>query len=441
MFFLLQYDHGYQASYTDPISSVFNQQSAQPWWQGQLNETHTFGSSSANQFLLAGWRADTVFKVADEALARNTFPTQLAWNVTGTFANLGLPGFRGGGSVIQYRVSDDFLKTWARHSFRAGMTLDRAIWHNEANTARANGILVPQTLDAFFQGGVDPTTPDEDFTQLSQRFHPPTRPNITFYQVGLYAQDDWRARSNLVLTLSLRAEHQSIPICHNRCFAKVAETFESINHAPDQPYNTFLLTNQETAYTGLDSIQWMPRLGFAWQPYGVDHTTVIRGGVGIFFDQIPPGFLISSALTNPPLNDSFVLAGNNLAPEETSSLFKDTAASENAFQTDFASGETFEKIQKSVPGFSPPGLNVQDKRLHAPQYQKWNLELQHNFGANSSFSVGYSGHHGLHEVILNPSLNAYGLPGFPADLCTSPSIAPCADPKFGRVHKLTTVGV
>jgi len=254
MFFLLQYDHGYQASYIDPVTPIFNMESVQPWWQGQLSETHTFGSSSANQLLLAGWTLDSVFKVPDEARARNAFPTQLAWNSTGTFANLGLPSFRGGGSVIQYRVSDDFLKSWPHHSFRAGMSMDRAIEHNEANTSRANGILVPQTLQAFFQGGVDPLTPDEDFTQLSQRFHPPTRPNITFYQVGLYAQDDWRARSNLVLTLSLRAEHQSTPICHNRCFAKAAGTFESINHAPDQPYNNFLLTGQQTAYTGLDSL-------------------------------------------------------------------------------------------------------------------------------------------------------------------------------------------
>ena len=88
MFFLLQYDHGYQASYIDPVTPIFNMESVQPWWQGQLSETHTFGSSSANQLLLAGWTLDSVFKVPDEARARNAFPTQLAWNSTGTFANI-----------------------------------------------------------------------------------------------------------------------------------------------------------------------------------------------------------------------------------------------------------------------------------------------------------------------------------------------------------------
>src|SRR5258708_10576520 len=40
VFLLVQYDHGNRATYVDPINSVFNAYTHQPWWQGQLSETH-----------------------------------------------------------------------------------------------------------------------------------------------------------------------------------------------------------------------------------------------------------------------------------------------------------------------------------------------------------------------------------------------------------------
>jgi hypothetical protein len=54
-FLRLQYDRSRAAVYTDPISSVFDADVSGPWWQGQLIETHSFGSSAASQFLLAGF--------------------------------------------------------------------------------------------------------------------------------------------------------------------------------------------------------------------------------------------------------------------------------------------------------------------------------------------------------------------------------------------------
>jgi hypothetical protein len=53
LFLLVQYDHGQRAVYLDPTSSAFNAYTNQPWWQGQLSETHTISATAANQFLLA----------------------------------------------------------------------------------------------------------------------------------------------------------------------------------------------------------------------------------------------------------------------------------------------------------------------------------------------------------------------------------------------------
>jgi hypothetical protein len=53
-FLRLQYDGGRSAIFLDAIDPVFDADASLPWWQGQILETHTFGSSSASQFLLAG---------------------------------------------------------------------------------------------------------------------------------------------------------------------------------------------------------------------------------------------------------------------------------------------------------------------------------------------------------------------------------------------------
>jgi hypothetical protein len=73
-FLLLQYDHGHQATYTDPISPLFNVDSNQPAWQGQLIETHAFGSSAANQLLVAGWWQGKKFQPANLSQTLTAFP-------------------------------------------------------------------------------------------------------------------------------------------------------------------------------------------------------------------------------------------------------------------------------------------------------------------------------------------------------------------------------
>src|SRR5262249_19270156 len=50
----LQGENGLSASYTDAVSPAFDGEFKLPWWQGQLSETHTFGTSAASQFLLGG---------------------------------------------------------------------------------------------------------------------------------------------------------------------------------------------------------------------------------------------------------------------------------------------------------------------------------------------------------------------------------------------------
>jgi hypothetical protein len=445
-FLLVQYDHGHQASYLDPINSLFDIGSDQPWWQGQFSETHSFDASASNQFLVAGWWFGAIFQPANLSQTLAAFPTTLAWNANGAFTRLGIDNtVPAGRNVTQYQISDDFVKIWGVHKFGFGGSFQRTYWTNFDYSTNATGLLVPQTLDAFYQGGVDPgfltgTDVNPDYTQLRQSFFSERSQRIAFYELGVYGQDEWHAGPALTLTLALRAEHQSNPICQRRCFARLTGSFESVSHDPNQPYNQSVLIDQKQAFESVDNILWSPRVSFAWQAFGISHGTVVRGGIGIFYNRLPVN-LTTSFSSNSPLANSFRVFGDNLTPNEVTSLFKTAAASNQGFLNGFTAGETLAQIQVEVPNFFPPGFQIPQSLTHSPQYQKWSLEIQQAFGAATSLSVGYYGNHGIHGMVKNPSANAFGFGSFPAGQCASPPVPPCADPRFSRVLEVSTQGI
>ena len=446
-FLVLQYDHGHQASYLDPISPLFDVSSDQPWWQGQLSETHTFGGNGANQFLAAGWWFSAFFQPKDYPKALAAFPTTLDWYSNGAFTNLGGAdnAVISGRGTTQYQISDDFVKASHGHKLGFGISFLRADWSNHNYVNNVIGQLIPQTLDAFYQGGVDPgvasgTDPNPDYTVLNQSFYTKSAQRLVFYQLGLYAQDEWHVRSTLALTLALRVEHQSNPVCRDSCFARLAGSFESVSHDPGQPYNQAILIDRKQAYSRMDNLNWSPRFSFAWQPFGVSNNTVVRGGVGVFYDRLP-GAWVGAFSGNSPIANSFTVFNGNLTPDEVTSLFKTAAASNQAFLNGFAAGQTLAQMQSEIPNFVPPSLTVPESVVHSPQFQKWDLEIQRAFGTATSLSVGYYGNHGIHEVAVNPSANAFGFGPFPGGLCTSPPVPPCADPRFGQVTEITTQGI
>ena len=443
-FLQLQYDRGHVPIWTDPINPLFDADGNFRWWQSQLVETHTFSSSAASQFLLAGTYLSPIFELEHRSQALAAFPATLNFGASGTFiglaaANAGL-AFPAGRPTTQYQISEDVVNIRGSHKFGFGANFERIYWTSFGYTLNAKGTLAPQTLDAFYQGGVDLASKESDYTELTQSFASQTSQRIAFYKLGLYGQDEWHARTNLTLTLALRAEHQSNPLCQRGCFARMAGPFDSVSHDPGQPYNQAILINQKHALVGTDNILWSPRLSFAWQPLGVLHNIVVRGGVGIFYDPVP-GNLASTISSNPPLLNSYTIAGDNLTPNEKTSLFKDAEDSNKEFTDAFKAGETLGDIQAAHPNFSPPAITVPGARAHSPQYQRWSLDLQQAFGADTSLSIGYTGHHGIHELVLNPSANAFGFGSLPTGKCTSPPVPPCYDSRFSEVTQVTSGAV
>jgi len=443
-FLRVQEEGGVAATSDDPINSVFDSELDNWRWQGQMLETHTFSPTTASQFLVGMSDHYWSYRPSHPGQFLAAFPTILNFWTTGTFTSLG--GSNASGSCTletrTLQISEDLVTTRGSHRLGFGVSMDREHGVEDCIFNRI-GQLNPQTLRAFYEGGFDPASKNIDFTSLLQGFAAQPKTYVRYGGIQAYVQDEWRARPNLAFTLALRAEHRANFWCENLCFTRLVAPFEEISHDPNQPYNQVLLTNQKHALQSFDRLNWSPRFGFAWQPFGVSHSSVLRGGVGILYDPFQEA-LAESIWNNPPKYNTFTAFTDNLTPGEgPSNLFKDTLDSNSAFKDGYTAGQTLADIRAANPNlnFVPPSLTSTDRKMHRPQYQKWSLEWQQGLGLKTSVSVGYFGHHGIHELVSNPNANAYGFGSLPAAQCSSPPVLPCSDPRFAEVDQVAARAV
>ncbi|MHB8486207.1 MAG: TonB-dependent receptor [Candidatus Acidiferrales bacterium] len=469
VFVRYQRDMGTQATYTDPINSVFNVQSSMPEDQGQLEWTHAFGPSTANQFLVAGQWYSAVFNTANPT--SGTFPTTLAL-ADGTFFNTAGPnpcsnaplgqgpvllGGQGcvlpnGRSSTQVQVSDDLSKTFGRQTIKIGGQFRRVDVSDHDFGQLQSGLLTVNTINDFYNGGATGDTFTQSFPQsLNQP--------IAYYTAGGYLEDDWRWSKTLNFTFALRVEHDSNPICRHLCFSQLVAPFNGVagincvtNADGSQtcsgtrqaflltvPYNQAIKTNQLQALPAFENILYEPRFGFAWQPFGTESKTVLRGGAGIFYNLFPVS-IVDNFAQNPPNDATFVSKNDFIIPagqsSDGTSIFGDSTATNTAFQNGFLTGQTLGQIQANSSAgsaFTPPNLFTSEAQTKVPRYYKWDLELQHQLGAATSVSISYVGNRGKHEPVIDNSANAFG-----SGFGTLPALAP--DPRFTGVTILYAGG-
>jgi hypothetical protein len=438
VFFRVQEEGGVAVDSTSPISPVFDSEIDNWRWQGQLMETHAFSPATASQFLLGVSDHYWNYPSSHRAQALAAFPTVLNFWVPGTFTNLGVfddvPYC--GNDTRALQISEDLTTTRSNHKLGFGVSMDGE--HGDNCIHNSTGQLLPQTLRAFYEGGFDPASKTVDFTTLTQAFIAQPKLLQRYRGIQAYVQDEWHARPNLAFTLAIRVEHRANPWCENQCFSRLVAPFEEISHDPNQPYNQVLVTSQRHAFQSFDRIDWSPRFGFAWQPFGVSQSSVLRGGVGILYDPFQEA-LSGGFFMNPPTFNNFTAFADNLTPGESpSNLFRDSSDSNAAFVNGHAAGQTLAQMQTAIPNFVPPSLTSAERNMHRPQYRKWSLQWEQGLGIRTSVSVGYFGHHGIHELVRNSNANAYGFGSLPAGQCSSPPVLPCSDPRFAGVEQWAT---
>ena len=420
MYLQLSLDRGTQATFTDPINPGFNVSSDQPQYRGQLNWTHSFSAGAVNQMILSASHYSAIF--GNNAGARSAlFPYSLnlagaEFTALGGIDNL----FPQGRNVTQYGASDDYSTTMGAHTLKAGVNYNLNLT-NDYDFGINTTPFISTSLASFFNGAADVST-----QAFPSAFNQPVR----LYSLGAYLEDDIQMTRGLTWTLSMRAEHNSNPICLHNCISRLVAPFTALNHDPAVPYNQVIQTGLRPTLPGYQAVIWQPRVGFAWTPFA-SQQTVLRGGFGLFTNSTP-ALVFDSYAGNSPQVNTFTVSGP-LSPAATGNVLSSGAADNSSFLSAFAAGGTLASISATNPGFTSPNYFTSDQKVKSPLYMEWNLEVQQQIGSVSALSINYVGNHGEHEAMQVDGFNAF-FPGFTGLPATAP------DPRFGVVNQLVTGG-
>ncbi len=191
-----------------------------------------------------------------------------------------------------------------------------------------SGPTVGLNNPAFFQRVYSRTGDPEPAAQFSVN------------QYGFYAQDEWTPMENFKLTYGLRIDIPTFP-------TKPTEN-DSVS---------YYFPGFHTSDVPSGNILWSPRVGFNWDLNG-DHTTQLRGGVGIFTGRVP-----------------YVWMSNNYG--NTGTMIA---------EVDGYKGTVFSADPNNQPGVGSPGtgaakytseIDLVDPNLKMPQVLRFDVAVDH----------------------------------------------------------------
>jgi len=189
---------------------------------------------------------------------------------------------------------------------------------------------------------------------------------LAFRNLGLFAQDTWRAGSRLSLTYGLRWDVDFAP-----------SSVSGPNLAAVTGYNRENLSSLALAARGKPAFQTTygnvaPRLGVAYQlAQNQNWQTVVRGGFGIFFDLVDSEVGNIAASTAYPLGSDAFLPGPGFGGVST---FPFSAAD-----------------AKPLPITPSSGLFAFNPKLELPYVLQWNVAVEQSLGAQQTITASYIG--------------------------------------------------
>jgi hypothetical protein len=344
--------------------------------------------------------------------------------VTQIIDNLAVPK---GNHTLRFGV--DYQQVDARTFNDAGINQTITLGSNSSNP---NGISAPQF--PFLPSGTTGTNVVTraqnlfaDLTGLlasSQKVFNVTSPTSGFVpgatrlrlfrerDVGIYAQDQWRARHNLTLNLGLRWEFLGVPTVPDGVSIQLTRFQDlfgitgSVNNlfnptapagaAPAQGVLNFVSGDTGIGIYKNDLNNFAPFFGFAYSPdfksgvlhklLGSEGTSSIRGGYSISY-----------------LRDGFTTIINALGTGTTNPGLIQTAA--NTTPTGVLAGSGVPLV---TPTFVMPitdrqnnvinpnnGLWAVDPNLRIPYVQQWSFGIEREIGKNMAFEARYVGNHAI----------------------------------------------
>ena len=358
-----------------------------------LNETHTFGPALVNEARFGFNRVNITFTpnaqlnpvdfgINDGITTAIGLP-QIS--ITGFNFNIGGPSnFPQGRADTTFVLSDTLSYLHGKHSFKFGGEA-RRFYNNNFNLDI--GTFAFANVASFIAG-----TGNAFSITLGDRASSIVQGNL-----GLYIQDNYKAKQNLTLELGLRYDW---------------------NMSPTERYDRFVVFDPRTnslvrVGQGLDQIyhtnnkNFQPRVGLAWDPFK-DGKTSVRAAYAVMVDQ-PVTNVVTGPTGNPPL--------------ATPLNFNGTVRLDNAFTV------------AGAAGLAPASV---DQGFDNAYVQSWNLNIQREVGPGLGVTIGYFGSKGTHlRISRNINQPVNGVRPFPALSATSP-IRPGA--ALGNITEIDSAG-
>jgi hypothetical protein len=299
-----------------------------------------------------------------------------------------------------FQFYDDAFWTRGNHSFKFGVAVER-IQFNALTLQRPNGQFTFSSLQNFLNDV--PSKVQE--LQAGNALEVGSRNTA----MGFYAQDDWKVKTNLSVTLGLRYEPVTLPIEAHNQFAVLTSLDPSV-------IGTENLTPVKTLWSSNPSLKnFEPRIGFSWDPFK-DGKTAVRAGFGIFdVLPLPYEFGLNTAATAP-----FQIIGADAGATLGSGIDSKVNFDETKIRNRF--------------------IDAHPSRAYV---MNWNLNIQRQLAPGYTLLVGYVGSRSLHlsaaaddiNLVQPVAVSGVGLV-FPCDPSVLTAGNTCANQKTGtRIDK------
>jgi len=230
-------------------------------------------------------------------------------------------------------------------------------------------------------------------------------PSHTFRNIEqeYYFQDQWKATSQLTLTLGLRYVYLGVPyekdgqqiaptIPLNTFFAnRVAAADEGTGYDTDISFRASGSPNGQPNFWTPQKLNFAPRFAFAWSTK--DNKSAIHGGFSIAYDHFGEG-VIDSYQSNP--QSLLSLSQTNL---ETFTDINSNPRFAGFNSVPAVAGATTSLPLPFTPAESPFTFDYSiNEKQKTPYAEAFNLSVQHEFPHNMAVTASYVGRLGRHLI-------------------------------------------
>lgn len=280
-------------------------------------------------------------------------------------------------------VIDNFTYFAGDHKITAGISFEHQLASN-AYMRNGTGYYRYSSLDDFLNGAAPETFA---WTYGYNGVSDP-KAQVTFNQIGFYAQDEWNIRPNVKLTYGIRFDDLIFD--------------NSDLQRNDAIYDLdFGGKHIDTGKWPKSRMQISPRVGFVWGVFK-DNSLKVRGGTGIFTGRLPLVFF-----TNMPTNSNMV---QNAVVFGTK--YENGIAVSHDSRLDQLAGGMITNVDDAIKKFGLPttienpvaGSKISGVKDNFKMPQIWKTSLAVDYQLPTSFPLSVTG-----EFIYNKNINAVTL--------------------------------